>query len=77
MIIENSCLTRVSNNEIVDGKFMIPDSVTRIGETAFWDCNALSDVYYEGTEEQWKAISIGGSNDSLTFATIHYNYKGE
>lgn len=51
----------------------IPDSVTRIGNEAFYDCNALSDVYYKGTEEQWKAIIIGKSNQPLNSATIHYN----
>ena len=44
MIIENSCLTRVSNNEIVDGKFMIPDSVTSIGDFAFEDCSGLTSI---------------------------------
>ena len=44
MIIENSCLTRVSNNEIVDGKFMIPASVTSIGDFAFEDCSKLTNV---------------------------------
>lgn len=51
----------------------IPDSVTSIGVSAFWDCSALSDVYYDGSEEDWKAITIETGNDSLSNATIHYN----
>ena len=54
---------------------IIPDSVTSIGESAFQDCSKLTDVYYSGTEEQWKAITIGDVNWNLTDATIHYNSK--
>ena len=51
----------------------IPDSVTSIGDSAFVGCSRLKDVYYTGTEEQWKKISIGSNNSCLTSATIHYN----
>jgi len=51
----------------------IPDSVTSIGDYAFYYCSGLKDVYYTGTSEQWKAISIGDNNSNLTGATIHYN----
>ena len=50
----------------------IPASVTSIGEWAFYNCGKLTDVYYGGSEEQWKLISIGSRNSSLTNATIHY-----
>ena len=50
----------------------IPDGVTSIGNYAFSDCSSLKDVYYSGTQEQWKKISIGDYNGSLTSATIHY-----
>ena len=50
----------------------IPDSVTSIYGSAFEDCSSLKDVYYSGTQEQWKKISIESSNDYLTSATIHY-----
>ena len=56
----------------------IPDSVTSIGGYAFCDCTGLKDVYYAGSEAQWKAISVDDyGNDSLINATIHYNWTGE
>ncbi len=51
----------------------IPASVTRIDYSAFNNCVSLKDVYYTGTEEQWNAIGIGGGNECLTNATIHFN----
>lgn len=55
----------------------IPVCVTWIGYSAFYDCTALTTVNYRGTEEQWKAITKGDYNWSLTGATINYNYTGE
>lgn len=51
----------------------IPSSVTSIGEGAFWVCVSLTDVYYGGTEAQWKRIKFGDYNSSLLGAVIHYN----
>ena len=51
----------------------IPSSVTHIGMYAFAGCDNLSIVCYEGTEEQWKNISIGKNNGCLTNAHIVYN----
>ena len=53
----------------------IPDGVTSIGWAAFYDCTSLTDVYYAGSEAQWKAISISSlsyGNDDLLTANIHY-----
>lgn len=50
----------------------IPKSVTEIQNSVFSNCTALTDVYYEGTEEEWAAITIGTGNDVLQSATIHY-----
>ena len=54
----------------------IPDSVTSIGDYAFYGCNGLKTVFYAGTEEQWKAISIGSDNSALTSAKRFYNHDG-
>ncbi len=50
----------------------IPDSVTSIGYCAFRECTSLKDVYYAGSKEDWKKITIGSYNDCLTKAKIHY-----
>ena len=55
---------------------IIPNSVTSIGNFAFWNCSGLTTVFYAGTEEQWKAVSIGFNNSSLTNATIVYSSDG-
>lgn len=49
---------------------------------AFHNCSALTDVYFAGNEEQWKAVKIdnlpyssdgaGYDNSALTRATMHY-----
>ncbi len=51
----------------------IPNSVTSIGDAAFYGCTALKDIYYTGTQSEWKAISKGSSwNDKTGHYTIHY-----
>lgn len=42
----------------------IPDSVTSIGEWAFYDCDSLHSITFEGTVEQWNAISKIGENSN-------------
>ena len=52
---------------------LIPATVTRIASGAFFDCAGLNDVYYEGSEEEWRQITDDGDNDFLYNANIHYN----
>ena len=51
----------------------IPSSVTSIDYSAFYDCTSLTDVYYEGSEVEWKKVSISSNNSYLINAKIHYN----
>ncbi|MBQ6966707.1 MAG: leucine-rich repeat domain-containing protein [Lachnospiraceae bacterium] len=56
----------------------LPKSLKTIDSGAFYEASALKDVYYEGTESDWKSISIGNNNTFLQNAAIHYNssYSG-
>ena len=54
----------------------IPISVTSIGSYAFIYCDSLTDVYYLGSEAEWKAIKKDNILYSLSEATIHYNSSG-
>ena len=38
---------------------MIPNSVTSIDYSAFYDCASLKDIFYKGTKRQWKSIDKG------------------
>lgn len=52
----------------------IPTSVTKIGDFAFAGCTGLTDVYYGGSKEQWKAITISrDDNECLKNAVVHYH----
>lgn len=50
----------------------IPEGVTTIGREAFSYCTKLTDVYYGGSENQWKKISVSTGNNPLLNATIHF-----
>ena len=50
-----------------------PKSIKTLGDYAFEDCY-MTRVYYEGTEEEFKAVGATGSNAKLTDAKKIYNY---
>ena len=43
----------------------IPNNVKTIGEGAFYGSNALSTIYYNGTQNNWDKISISSNNGKL------------
>ena len=51
----------------------IPTTITTIYEKAF-DGSGLTDVYYEGTKEQWESINISEDNETFLNATIHFSW---
>ena len=56
----------------------IGKNVVAIYNNAFNECTSLKDVYYTGTEDQWKGISIDTTgNTALQNATMHYNSTGD
>ena len=56
---------------------IIGNGVTSIGDSVFYDCSGLKTVFYKGTAEQWKQISIVDSNSPLTGATRYYYSETE
>lgn len=54
---------------------VLSETLTEINMNAFAYCDALKDVYFKGSKEQWNNIKIENvGNDALDAATIHYNY---
>ncbi len=50
----------------------LPSSIRSIAGNAFRTYSNLTDVYYGGTEAQWKKVSIDSRNEPLWEAKIHY-----
>lgn len=55
-------------------KVVIPHGIKKIDSSAFYGCDNLTDIYYAGTEDEWKTILYGsGFDDYLNKVKIHYN----
>lgn len=50
----------------------ISKDVKTIGASAFYGCININEVYYEGSETEWKAITIGANNNAILGAKITY-----
>ncbi len=44
---------------------IIPADVVEIGERAFIECTSLKNIYYSGTQAQWKAVKVGAGNPKM------------
>lgn len=58
----------------------MPNTVTYIGEKAFYNCYNLIDIYYNGTKAEWNNLSKGsewdyGADDYRVRCTDGYIYK--
>lgn len=51
----------------------VPDGLTTVVQCAFYGTDKLMEVYYGGSEDDWKQIDIQSDNKPLENATIHYN----
>lgn len=60
------------NNDKIKNIY-VPKTVQTVQSYAFYSCNNLTDVYYEGSQTEWNSISKGQYIDSLLNANIHYN----
>lgn len=50
-----------------------PKSLKTVYEMAFEGCDAITDIYYAGTESEWASVNIGNRNGTLKEATLHYS----
>lgn len=59
---------------------VIGKGVQTIGNSVFYESPKVTDIYYTGTEQEWKKIDIRNNtndNNVLMNATKHYNYVPE
>ena len=55
----------------------IDKSLTSIGENAFNECGKITDIFYNGSEEDWNKITVGKNNDDILSARKHYNTESQ
>jgi hypothetical protein len=55
---------------------VLPKSLTKIEVDTFKNCSTLQDIYYRGSDAEWKKTNIYSTgNEKIKQAKIHYNYK--
>ena len=52
----------------------LPAKTIWIYDNAFAGCTLLRDIWFDGTEEQWPAVTVTGNNTWFKEATVHYKY---
>ena len=63
-------------NSLTIETISLPDTLEYIFDEAFSLCTELTDVFYEGTDEDWNSITIiAYGNTYLERATLHTNQK--
>ena len=74
-----SCVTSVAMYAFSENPYLetltIPNSLIKVGDSAFYNCKNLRAVSYNGTEEEWNQITIGLLNEKLTGANIQYQER--
>ena len=50
---------------------VLPSSLTTVEDSAFANCSSLRSIFFEGTEEQFDAISFADSNEPLERADLY------
>lgn len=58
-------------------RVVLPASLTNIYANSFLECAALTEVDFCGSQSEWKNVIVGQGNDTLTMATIRYDYDVE
>lgn len=53
----------------------IPDSVELIGNSIFYGCYALKDIFFAGPQEQWDMLVQNNIDEVLNVVNVHIDYK--
>ena len=69
---DRSCLIQYPPMRVGD-PLTIPVSVTAVSAMAFYRCQNLKSVRYEGSGEEWEGIQIGKRNYDLIAASIQFS----
>lgn len=77
-VIVGDRVTSIGSSAFVDCRgilsVIIGKDVENVGKKAFYGCDYLSDVYYCGTEDNWRKISFDSYNLPITnYSTKHYH----
>lgn len=57
-------------------KVYIGKGLTTVESDTFYLCSSINEVFYNGTKDDWKKISFGRLNGSLTnVSNFHYNFN--
>lgn len=55
-----------------DKVYTLPSTLTSVSDGAFENCTALTDIYYLGSEDEWKIVSVGENNEILAAVVLHF-----
>ena len=56
-------------------ELIIPESVTYFNSDTIYDCPQLKDIYFQGTEEQWRKAWVGDNKELINSINVHF--KGD
>ena len=67
----------ITNKDIIDGSFVVPESVTKIGDYAFIGCKNLESVYCsKKTEIDVNAFLFDKDGEVKFEGVVHYYEEG-
>lgn len=56
-------------------RIILPAGMSNIYSHAFYDCTALTEIAFTGSESAWKSVVIGQGNDPLNTASVTFDYQ--
>lgn len=73
-------VTRIGGSAFADCKNLvsvnIPNSLKALYDSAFFNCVSLSDIYYNGTKEEWKTLTSSGHFwTGIDYGVHHYPFS--